>query len=145
MRRRRRFAINRARLARPKVGYVQADLFQWTPPSAAFDVVFFSFWLSHVPPELFERFWDMVRVALSPGGRVFFVDSLYAPDSSAQDHTDRSPQRVLEQRKLNDGRTFQIVKMYYRPQELATRLAALGWQPDVSATATYFLHGACRR
>ncbi|MGI8492143.1 MAG: class I SAM-dependent methyltransferase [Acidimicrobiales bacterium] len=40
--------INRQRVAREGVTYVVADLFEWRP-KRAFDVVFFSFWLSHVP------------------------------------------------------------------------------------------------
>ncbi len=41
------------------VRHIQADLFSWKP-DRRYDVVFFSFWLSHVPPELFQRFWDLV-------------------------------------------------------------------------------------
>ncbi len=71
--------INRARLREAgretAVRYVAADLFDWRP-DAAYDAVFFGFWLSHVPPERFERFRDLVRSALRPGGRVFFVGSL---------------------------------------------------------------------
>ena len=51
--------INRARLREARreisVRYVEADLFDWRP-DAAYDAVFFEFWLSHVPPERFERF-----------------------------------------------------------------------------------------
>ena len=63
--------INRARLqeARPEipVPYVSADLFDWSPDDA-YDVVFFGFWLSHVPSERFADFWELVRSALRPGG-----------------------------------------------------------------------------
>jgi len=59
--------INRARLREAgretAVRYVAADLFDWRP-DAAYDAVFFGFWLSHVPPERFERFWDLVGSAL---------------------------------------------------------------------------------
>ena len=51
--------INRARLRETgrenAVRYVEADLFGWRP-DAAYDAVFFGFWLSHVPPERFEAF-----------------------------------------------------------------------------------------
>ena len=40
--------INRIRTARADVEYVVADLPAWVPESS-YDVVFFSFWLSHVP------------------------------------------------------------------------------------------------
>jgi len=45
--------INRARLTEAEregaVRYVEADIFGWRP-DAAYDAVFFGFWLSHVPP-----------------------------------------------------------------------------------------------
>src|SRR5437899_3305043 len=53
---------------------VVADVFEWDPQEA-FDVVFFGFWLSHVPEERFDGFWQTVRSALAPGGRIFLVDS----------------------------------------------------------------------
>jgi hypothetical protein len=37
-------------------------------------VVFFGFWISHVPLERFEAFWSMVRDCLEPDGRAMFVD-----------------------------------------------------------------------
>jgi demethylmenaquinone methyltransferase/2-methoxy-6-polyprenyl-1,4-benzoquinol methylase len=132
--------ISRAKLGSYRVRYVQADLFTWTP-NRRYDLVFFSFWLSHVPLERFASFWGLVDEALAPGGRIFFIDSLYAPDSSAHDHTDRSPKRIVESRRLNDGRTFEIIKTYYEPQLLTAQLADLGWRIEVAATLTYFLYG----
>lgn len=54
--------INRRRTARAGVEYVVADLFAWVPEST-YDVVFFSFWLSHVPRQRCAGFWSMVRSA----------------------------------------------------------------------------------
>jgi demethylmenaquinone methyltransferase/2-methoxy-6-polyprenyl-1,4-benzoquinol methylase len=48
-------ARNRARVGADNVRYVEADLFAWTPP-ARFDLVFMSFWLSHVPLARFDAF-----------------------------------------------------------------------------------------
>jgi demethylmenaquinone methyltransferase/2-methoxy-6-polyprenyl-1,4-benzoquinol methylase len=69
-------AINRSRTASSDtpVAYVEADLFSWWP-TRRYDVVFFSFWLSHVPPARFDWFWSMVDAALAPGGRVLFLDN----------------------------------------------------------------------
>src|SRR5262245_14925099 len=49
-------AINRDRVRSGSVEYEIADLFSWTPPAHRFDAVFFGFWLSHVPSELFDAF-----------------------------------------------------------------------------------------
>jgi SAM-dependent methyltransferase len=63
-------ALNDARLRSPQVQYIEADLFQWRP-TEQYDVVFFGFWLSHVPPQLFAEFWQLVASCLTASGRVF--------------------------------------------------------------------------
>ena len=134
-------ALNQARLGAAKVRYLEADLLNWKP-DGEYDVVFFGFWLSHVPPERFTDFWDLVRRCLAPGGRVFFVDSLYDPTSAAADHTLEGAEAVTLTRRLNDGQEFRIIKVFYEPGELADRLAALDWQIEVRSTPNYFLYGS---
>lgn len=133
-------AINRARHRSSKASYVETDVFSWTP-QVQFDVAFFGFWLSHVPPERFEAFWSLVRRALKPDGRFFFVDSRYEPTSSAKDH--RLPDRTATTltRRLNDGREFQIYKIFYEAEVLQGRLAQLDWSAEVKQTEHYFLYG----
>src|ERR1019366_6875435 len=75
------------------------------------NLVFFSFWLSHVPPARFEEFWALVRTALKPSGQAFFIDSLPEPTSTAKDHGPLDESGV-SRRKLNDGREFDIVKVW---------------------------------
>jgi demethylmenaquinone methyltransferase/2-methoxy-6-polyprenyl-1,4-benzoquinol methylase len=113
-------------------------------PDALFDTVFSVFWLSHVPPQRFEDFWNVVRTALAPGGRVFFVDSLYSPQGTAVDQRLEGEQATTLTRRLNDGREFRIVKVYYQPIELEARLRRMGWDVAVSATPTFFLYGEGR-
>jgi len=132
--------LNRNRVGDAKVRRVQADLFAWKPDQT-YDVVFFSFWLSHVPPERFQAFWTTVRRALAPGGRVFFVDSLRTVESTATDHVLSPEDDVVMERKLNDGRSFHIYKVFYAPAELEARLATIGWRTSAAATASFFLYG----
>ncbi len=126
-----------------RVRYVEADVFSWEP-DARFDTIFFSFWLSHVPPERFEGFWNVVQAALAPEGRVFFVDSLYSPQGTAVDQRLEGEQATTLTRHLNDGRAFRIVKVYYQPTELEARLRRMGWDVTVCATPTFFLYGEGR-
>ncbi|HYH82528.1 MAG TPA: class I SAM-dependent methyltransferase [Longimicrobium sp.] len=132
--------LNRIRVGDANVHRVQADLFAWTP-DRAYDVVFFSFWMSHVPPERFQAFWGTVRRALAPGGRVFFVDSLRSIESTAKDHELSDEGDVVMERKLNDGRSFHIYKVFYDPAALEARLATVGWRAIAAATAEFFLYG----
>jgi SAM-dependent methyltransferase len=116
---------------------VRADVFEWEP-AERFDLVFFSFWLSHVPEERFDEFWSLVRAALVPGGRVFLVDS-GAGDTA---HTGTAQADGEETRSLSDGRTFRIVKRRWAPDELAERVRPLGFELDLRDTANgHFVYG----
>ncbi|MEQ1863311.1 MAG: class I SAM-dependent methyltransferase [Micropepsaceae bacterium] len=136
-------AINRQRLADANLAlpaYVEADIFEWRP-SERYDVVFFSFWLSHVPADRFDAFWRTVAAALKPNGRVFFVDNL-RPLQTGTPGTDWPPDDDgVQKRALNDGRTFRVVKLFYESDELAARLQHLGWRASCAATQRFLLYG----
>ena len=133
-------ALNAQRISAPHVRYVTADIFSWTTEET-FDLIFFSFWLSHVPIARFEPFWSSLRSLLRPHGRVFFVDSLLEQESTAKDHgqLDRSG---IVRRRLNDGREFDIVKVFHDPTALTDRLQSLGWRAEVHASGRFFLYGS---
>jgi 2-polyprenyl-3-methyl-5-hydroxy-6-metoxy-1,4-benzoquinol methylase len=135
--------LNRARAHNSKVKYIQADIFTWEPEEQ-YDVIFFSFWLSHVPAECFEPFWQMLRRGLQSDGRIFFVDSRYEPASTARDQNLGDKQVGRVNRRLNDGREYQIVKIFYECTQLEQRLGQLGWDIKIKETPHYFLwgHGA---
>jgi demethylmenaquinone methyltransferase/2-methoxy-6-polyprenyl-1,4-benzoquinol methylase len=137
-------AINASRVEHPRVERIQASIFDWQP-TGQYDVVYFSFWLSHVPLERFESFWSMVQGCLAPGGRVFFIDSLYDERSTARDHQLHGSAVTVVNRLLNDGRAYRIVKIFYRPADLEQRIAQLGWHAQVRSTPTYFLYGSAER
>ncbi len=130
----------RARVNDPRVRYLQADLFAWEPDST-YDVCFFGFWLSHVPEERFEAFWEKVRRAVGSKGRVLFIDSLRSEKASAIDHKlpDWDDETML--RRLADGREYHIVKRFHEPKPLQRRLAELGWSAQVQATSEFFIYG----
>jgi 2-polyprenyl-3-methyl-5-hydroxy-6-metoxy-1,4-benzoquinol methylase len=130
-------AINEARLRSERVRYVQADVFDWRS-TGHFDVVFFGFWLSE---SKFETFWELVRTSLAPQGRVFFIDSQREPTSTASDQPLSDTSIMV--RRLNDGRTFAIYKVFYDPVELQGRLEHLGWNATIRTTSRYFLYGSC--
>jgi len=136
-------ALNRARVGSPRVSYLQADLFCWQP-ERTYDAVFFGFWLSHVPQERIDAFLASVAAMLSAAGKVFFVDGLREPTSTAADHRLPEPESQTMVRRLNDGRTFEIVKNFYDPRDLLARCTRAGLAVDVRETATYFLYGAAR-
>jgi 2-polyprenyl-3-methyl-5-hydroxy-6-metoxy-1,4-benzoquinol methylase len=136
-------ALNRQRVGAAPIEYIVADLFDWTP-SQQYDLIFFGFWLSHVPMERFIPFWQMVQEALKPQGRVFFVDSVLTQASTARNHALLDRQGCSE-RKLNDGRTYRVVKVFHEPTELQSSLHSLGWVGNVDRTQNYFIYGMFAR
>jgi demethylmenaquinone methyltransferase/2-methoxy-6-polyprenyl-1,4-benzoquinol methylase len=132
--------LNRGRPGHDAVRFLAADLFTWRP-ERTHDFLFFGFWLSHVPPDRFEAFWELAESCLAPGGRVFWIDSRRNPASTARDHELSPPGAWTLTRKLNDGREFEIVKVFHEPESLEERLGALGWSFEIRATEHFFLHG----
>jgi len=135
--------INRARVACTNVDYLRADLFAWTPPST-YDLVFMSFWLSHVPAARFDAFWTMVRNAVAPGGFAYVVDSAHDPTSTARDHPSPDADAGVVTRKLDDGRAYRIVKIFHEAAPLNARLATVGFEAAITPTSRYFVHGPAR-
>ena len=130
-------AVASGRHAGDRVRFMEADIFGWQP-DRRYDVVFFGFFLSHVPIERFESFWSLVAGCLRPGGRVFFVDDAYR---TADELIEGEASSTIR-RRLNDGTSYRIVKVPHRPAELENRLARAGWQVSVTATSGPFFWGA---
>ena len=131
-------ALNRARVGDGPITYQCVDLFAWEPEQQ-YDLVFFAFWLSHVPPATLDRFLDKVRRAVWPGGRVFLIEE----PASTSDELAAGGADLYQQRALLDGREFTIVKVYYDPALVAEKLAAHGFSRIGGnvGTSFFFLHG----
>lgn len=134
-------AINQAKLGSAAVTYQQADVFAWEP-DRQYDLVFFGFWLSHVPPERLMPFLAKVNQALKPGGRLFLIDSTPDMSSSATDTPRYDDGTVYQRRKLNDGSFYTIYKIYYEPDDLRAKLHAAGFNADVRHTPHNFIYAS---
>jgi 2-polyprenyl-3-methyl-5-hydroxy-6-metoxy-1,4-benzoquinol methylase len=123
----------------PRVRFILGDVFSWEPDTQ-YDVVFFANWLSHVPPKRFERFWATVGNALRASGRVFFIDELL--DAWRQEHLSEEfigdADAPVVHRSLRDGRRFRVVKVFWDPEELESKLRELGWHTEVHQAGPFF-------
>jgi SAM-dependent methyltransferase len=119
-----------------RVRFLRADLFSWEP-ERRYDVVFFGFWLSHVPLERFDSFFSMVARALKPEGRVLFVDDAYR----TADELIEGEASATIRRRLHDGTPFRAVKVPHTPQGLQQRLADAGWNITVRPLSGPFFWG----
>ena len=137
-------AIARTKIpAGADVEFVEADVFAWEPPGQ-FDVVFFSFWVSHVPPDRFESFWALVERSLEPGGRVVVIDNKLHDGVWPRVAPERG-EFVQLREDLSTGTSFRIVKVYYEPAELEEKLAPLGWRAEITSTERFFVAGYAER
>jgi|SRR5579863_3470165 len=130
------------------VEFKQADLFAADSLVAGadeFDVAFIGFFLSHVPAAQWSELWRKIAIWLGPSAAVFLVDSLSTATSRAVDHPVPDALGETALRRLNDGREFRVVKVFYSPQSLADRLAREGWDAQIRTTTEYFLYGTASR
>jgi SAM-dependent methyltransferase len=109
------------------------DLFAWRP-ARRYQAVFFGFFLSHVPDERFDQFWQAVADALAPGGHVVFVDDAYR----AADELVYGPDSPVIMRHRKDAEGFRIVKVPRTSTGLAQRLSELGWSFTVRDHGPFF-------
>ncbi len=133
-------AIHTRRLPDLPIARRQVDLFEWTPDTR-YDGAAACFWLSHVPAERLLPFLCRVRAALHPGAPLFLVDSRREPLGAPENQPLAAEGEVIAERVLNDGRRFEIVKIYYAPADLAATLAQAGFTADLQETDRFFLYG----
>jgi trans-aconitate methyltransferase/GNAT superfamily N-acetyltransferase len=130
-------AIASARVRRDHVHFIESDIFDWQP-ARRYDVVFFSAWLSHVPPQRFARFWALVGQCLKPDGRVIFIDEL--PAEAAHDQAIVGAIAPAVQRPLESGAQYRIVKVFHAPDALRDQLTELGWDVTIHVIGWRFYY-----
>jgi demethylmenaquinone methyltransferase/2-methoxy-6-polyprenyl-1,4-benzoquinol methylase len=131
--------LNYAKAKVAHVHYEEHDLFLWEP-AGEYDLVFFGFWLSHVPPSRTPEFLAKVYRATKPSGHIFLIDSLPHETSTAADQSIATHADARQKRTLNDGREFDIIKVYYQPDTLLRLLTAAGFQAEAHTTGSYFIY-----
>lgn len=124
-----------------RVEFVCADVFEWKPKER-FDLIFFAFWLSHVPSLLVGSFFDRLSGPAAPGGRVVFVDEHV---SQAAHDVALTEDPEATRRRLADGSVHRLVKVYLEPHKITETLTRLGWDAQVSRDRTDWIIGSCRR
>jgi demethylmenaquinone methyltransferase/2-methoxy-6-polyprenyl-1,4-benzoquinol methylase len=106
----------------------------WADPDGTADGLFTGFWLSHVERPALGAFLALVRRWLAQGGLYAFIDSRPDPASGVVDGL-AGPAPDRSRRRLADGRTYEIPKIHYTPDELHDALVAAGFA-DIAVTTT---------
>ena len=95
--------------------------------------------------EAYLRLLGSVHQNWDNRGHFFAADSLYSTISTAKDCPSRDDEDTLRTRKLNDGRIYKIVKVFYEPDDLSTRLQSTGLDGEVKTTGEFFWYVDARR
>jgi SAM-dependent methyltransferase len=116
----------------------------WREPDRLVDGLFAGFWISHVDRGRLDEFFGLVARWLVPGGLFAFVDSCQDPESGALDH--RPPEDDVQVRRLDDGTSFRVRKVFSEPSDLASALERTGFSEiEVVTTDRFFVLGSGRR
>ena len=112
-----------------KVTFRIGDAYQLPVAPGQFDAALVAFWWSHVPRERLAAFLDGLRSALQPGAFVIFIDNTFVPGNSTPLCRTDAFGNTYQQRSLDDGRSFEVLKNYPTDGEL--REAVSGWLGEV--------------
>nr|WP_240940425.1 class I SAM-dependent methyltransferase [Planosporangium flavigriseum] len=129
--------LARARTGDAAIRFQVADLFDWCPANR-FDVVFFAFWLSHIPRARFAAFWARIAEALAPGGRAVFVDE---PIHGGSREVFVGDSGEIVERRLADGSAHRVVRVFWDPLDLQEHLTGLGWRARVRTVSEKWMVG----
>lgn len=123
-------AVARSRRYGPaQVSFLVADAYALAAVPGEFDLVFCGFWWSHILRADIPRFLRGLRDPrgrrgrLAPGTEMILLDNRYVPGSSHPVSRTGPAGDTYQQRRLNDGRAFEVVKNFPTRQQLGADLA----------------------
>lgn len=99
-----------------------------------FDSALIGFFVSHIKQDMEYRFFTTLRSILNPHARVLLIDSAWSEKRKLK----RAKQGIQE-RILNNGRTFKIFKRYFTLREIKGLFNKYNFKTVSSYTGTVFL------
>lgn len=132
-------ALAASRVPRGRVDLVGDDAFTWDAGGRTFDTIIFSAWLHHVPHSRFDAFWRTVGSLLAVDGQVIFdfpdatIDPPGRHDPPEEPTEEYGFYAPVDGISIRDhfGRRWRVVHNLWHPDQLAARLAGLGWRLDL--------------
>jgi ubiquinone/menaquinone biosynthesis C-methylase UbiE len=112
-----------------------------------FDIVFTSFFLSHIPPDLLQGFLANIKKILKKNGTLIVLDSGPNKSLSSKHTYELNPayehdKQTIIKRHLENGTVYNIVKVIYEPNNLDNELHSAGLKGKTRVTANdMFING----
>ncbi len=114
--------------------FVRGDYFDHAFEPGAFDMAVIGFLLSHIPDELEQDFFQKLKNMLKPDGSFLILDSIWNNErAKTRDKIGR------HQRKLSDGRTFEIYKRYFVESDFRAMASKYELSLSIAHTGRVFI------
>jgi SAM-dependent methyltransferase len=125
-----------------RVSMRTADAFRLDTVPGDFDLVFCGFWWSHIRRADITSFLAGVRRRVGAGPSLVLVDNRYVPGSSHAITRTGPDGDTYQQRRLADGRGYEVLKNFPSREQLSADLAAAA--QDLTWTElTYYWVATC--
>ena len=101
------------------VDFVRGDMERLPIREQAFDFVAVGFWFSHQPRQFYDRFFELLKRPLLPGGKIWMIDNnppaegRFKESVCVDEHGNNFKKRFLD-----DGRKYVILKNYFEKEDL---------------------------
>lgn len=137
-------AVASARRAWPATAeFLRCDAFSLGELPGSFDAAFVGFFWSHVPLSRLDEFIAGVAGRVGAGGRLVFIDNQFVAGSNHPVTRRDTEGNTYQQRRLEDGTQWEVLKNFPTREELEDRLGRLS--PDVSVRQfTYYWVAVCQ-
>ncbi len=123
------------------VRLLTADAFGLAEVPGEFDLVFCGFWWSHIRRADIARFLAGVSQRAAPGTRLVLLDNRYVPGSNHPITRTGPDGDTYQQRRLLDGRRYEVLKNFPSRAQLAADLAP--WATCLQFTELEYFWLAC--
>ena len=123
----------------PKVHFFRADAVSLDGVPTGCDAAFAGFWWSHVRKADLARFVANLAAKLEPGSTVLILDNSFTNWSSTP-LSRRDPEgNTYQMRKLENGESFEILKNFPTPEDLAEAVRPVAREARLEALVYYWL------
>jgi ubiquinone/menaquinone biosynthesis C-methylase UbiE len=122
-----------------KVHFFKADAVSLEGVPAGCDAAFAGFWWSHVKKSGIERFVANLARRLEPGAQVVVLDNTFTNWSSTPLSRRDEEGNTYQMRKLENGESFEILKNFPAPGELADAVRPVAREARLEALQYYWL------
>jgi ubiquinone/menaquinone biosynthesis C-methylase UbiE len=126
------------RLPPERVTFLQGDAYEFHSLPGRFDAALIGFWWSHVPLSRQALFLAQLQRVLLPGALVLMFDNTWVSGESTPISRTDEEGNTYQERRLDDGRVFEIIKNHPSQQTLQATLGSVGQGFDFAASRHYW-------